>query len=70
MNNQYIKPENVKFKEYSIGGVFKWKVKVDDYTSDRRVRINTPDSDIVNNKIETTKYNYITFIPKNLFEQF
>ena len=70
MISEYTERLNVKPKEYSILGLFKWKTKVVDYASDRHVRINVPDKDIVDNKIETTRYNYITFFPKNLFEQF
>ena len=33
-------------------------------------RRNHPNHHYANNKIKTSKYNLITFIPKNLFEQF
>lgn len=32
--------------------------------------VNTHDRRFVRNKIRTTKYTWLTFIPKNLFEQF
>jgi len=36
----------------------------------RRIFINNPDLSFRDNGIETSKYNCITFIPKNLIEQF
>jgi phospholipid-transporting ATPase len=37
---------------------------------DRMVYTNVPDMELPNNRIETSKYNLLTFFPKNLFEQF
>lgn len=38
--------------------------------SDREIITNIPDIKLPNNKIHTSKYNCLTFIPKNLIEQF
>jgi hypothetical protein len=37
---------------------------------DREIQANEPDLDLPNNSISTSKYNLITFLPKNLLEQF
>ena len=37
---------------------------------DREILTHSADIDIGLNKISTSKYNFITFLPKNLFEQF
>mmetsp|Transcript_33107 Transcript_33107/g.30010 ORF Transcript_33107/g.30010 Transcript_33107/m.30010 type:complete len:100 (-) Transcript_33107:495-794(-) len=37
---------------------------------DRYVVANYPDTQIEHNGISTTKYSWLTFIPKNLYEQF
>lgn len=37
---------------------------------DRKILTNKPDLMLPTNKIETSKYNLITFFPKNIFEQF
>ena len=37
---------------------------------DRKILTNKPDLMLSTNKIETSKYNFITFFPKNIFEQF
>lgn len=37
---------------------------------DRKVKTNVPDIEVPDNKISTSKYTKITFLPKNLFEQF
>lgn len=37
---------------------------------DRYIVSKIPDTQLPNNAIQTTKYNVITFIPKNLMEQF
>ncbi|KAM3133208.1 hypothetical protein pb186bvf_014636 [Paramecium bursaria] len=37
---------------------------------DRKIIIGTPDKNIPNNRVETSKYNVITFLPKNIMEQF
>lgn len=37
---------------------------------DREIQANDPDLDLPNNSISTSKYNLITFLPKNLLEQF
>jgi len=37
---------------------------------DRKIITNVPDLVLRNNEIHTSKYNCITFIPKNLYEQF
>ena len=36
----------------------------------RRLMLNIPDEDLPNNEISTSKYNFLTFVPINLFEQF
>ena len=36
----------------------------------RRLMLNIPDEDLPNNEISTSKYNFLTFVPVNLFEQF
>lgn len=33
-------------------------------------KVNTHDNRFTNNAIRTTKYTLLTFLPKNLFEQF
>jgi len=38
--------------------------------SDREILTHSADIEIGMNKISTGKYNFITFFPKNLFEQF
>lgn len=37
---------------------------------DRKIMTNIPDLALPNNKISTSKYSLITFLPKNLLEQF
>jgi phospholipid-transporting ATPase len=37
---------------------------------DRMIYSNLPDRKLPDNRIETSKYNFFTFLPKNLFEQF
>jgi phospholipid-transporting ATPase len=37
---------------------------------DRSIYSNVPDEEIPNNKIETSKYNYFTFLPLNIIDQF
>jgi len=37
---------------------------------DREIEANEPDLELPNNSISTSKYNLITFLPKNLLEQF
>jgi phospholipid-transporting ATPase len=37
---------------------------------DLEIHIGEPDMDIPNNAISTTKYNVLTFFPKNLFWQY
>ena len=37
---------------------------------DRRIDANDPDLDLPDNSISTSKYTIITFLPKNLLEQF
>ena len=37
---------------------------------DRKIMINIPDVMVPNNRINTSKYNWISFVPANLFEQF
>ena len=37
---------------------------------DRTILTNKPDLLLIDNHIETSKYNLITFLPKNIFEQF
>ncbi|CAD8165511.1 unnamed protein product [Paramecium octaurelia] len=37
---------------------------------DRKILIGTADKNIPNNRVETSKYNMLTFIPKNSLEQF
>lgn len=36
---------------------------------DRRIVTNVPDQEVVNNKIETTHSNFLTFVPINLLTQ-
>lgn len=38
--------------------------------NDREIHSNTPEITIENNKIQTSKYSWVTFLPKNLYEQF
>lgn len=37
---------------------------------DRFVVANFPDNEVEDNGISTTKYTAVTFVPKNLYEQF
>lgn len=37
---------------------------------DRRLKLHIPDLDLPNNQISTSKYNFLTFVPVNLLEQF
>lgn len=37
---------------------------------DREIYSNVPDYTVSNNTIMTSKYNVLTFVPKNLMEQF
>ncbi len=37
---------------------------------DRKIIANVPDDNLLDNSIQTTKYNFFNFIPKNLMEQF
>ena len=37
---------------------------------DRKIITNIPDFELPDNRISTSKYSFITFIPKNLLEQF
>ena len=37
---------------------------------DRKILMNIPDLELPNNKISTSKYTLLTFVPKNLLEQF
>lgn len=37
---------------------------------ERMVYANVPDDAVPSNKISTSKYNVVTFLPMNLFEQF
>lgn len=37
---------------------------------DRKIVTNLPDFEIGGNEIHTSKYNLLTFLPKNLIEQF
>ena len=37
---------------------------------DRKILTNLPDMALPNNKISTSKYTLVTFVPKNIFEQF
>ncbi|KAG8439094.1 hypothetical protein GDO86_005342 [Hymenochirus boettgeri] len=58
--------------------LFRWKTKKDE--SNREVRSNllfegpnwneNPNNQYQTNNIKTTKYTFLTFLPKNLFEQF
>ena len=34
----------------------------------KKIIIGTPDKNIPNNRVETSKYNVITFLPKNIME--
>ena len=36
----------------------------------RKIVMNVADPEVGDNKIETAKYNMLTFLPKNLLEQF
>ena len=38
--------------------------------SDREILTNNPDNNLSNNGISTSKYTCMTFLPKNLLEQF
>jgi phospholipid-transporting ATPase len=38
--------------------------------SDREILTNNPDLSLCNNAISTSKYSWMTFLPKNLLEQF
>ena len=38
--------------------------------SERQVTTNIPVMDLPDNKIRTSKYNWYSFIPKNLMEQY
>ena len=40
------------------------------YHPDRRLMLNVADTDLPNNEISTSKYNFLTFFPVNLLEQF
>lgn len=37
---------------------------------DRKILTNVPDLELPNNKISTSKYTVVTFVPKNIYEQF
>ena len=37
---------------------------------DREIKLNEPPQNFINNKINTSKYTFWTFIPKNFIEQF
>lgn len=68
--------EQPKPKQYNNIRPKKWWEKICkrkiDYTEllDRTIYSNVPDDDIPNNKIETSKYNYFTFLPLNIIDQF
>lgn len=38
--------------------------------NDRKIITNIPDMDVPDNAISTSKYTMVTFVPKNLLEQF
>ena len=38
--------------------------------NERKIMTNVPDIEVPNNTISTSKYTLITFVPKNLMEQF
>ena len=48
---------------------FKKEVRWEDMPA-RMIFSNVPDLLLPNNRIQTSKYNFITFVPKNLIEQF
>lgn len=60
-----------KGKRYNNAPKKKLFQKVSDLDlPDREIQANDPDLDLPNNSISTSKYNLITFLPKNLLEQF
>lgn len=46
------------------------KAKPPSQERDRKITSTKIDSELPNNAIQTSKYNLITFLPKNLFEQY
>ena len=63
---------SVPFLPYknTIKKSFFGKVATWEEMPDRQILTNVPDFDIVPNSIHTSKYNCLTFVPKNLVEQF
>jgi len=58
-------------KKYNNAPKKKFFQKVDNLNlPDREIEANEPDLELPNNSISTSKYNLITFLPKNLLEQF
>lgn len=61
--------KNEPFREKFLG--IHWKRRLPAaLLPDRKICVGIPDEHVPNNKIFTSKYNVLTFLPMNLFEQF